>query len=217
MFINLTLSALIARIFVLVSALTVHEFAHAWTADKFGDMTPRLTKRLTLNPLAHLDPLGSLMLLVAGFGWAKPVQVNPYTLARHSAAALALVSLAGPLANFLMAVLAAIPFRLGFLSTYEVATSRSMLLPSLATLLYEVIFINLILMLFNLIPLAPLDGDKIAEYFFPSSWKPVLERIRPYGPAILLLLVFGGRVIGLDFLGFILGQPTRALLQLLLG
>src|SRR3990170_5641596 len=111
MFFDLNLPTLIARIFVLVTAFTVHEFAHAWTAVQFGDDTPRANGRLTLNPLSHLDPIGSLMLLVVGFGWAKPVQVNPFALQRRSSAAMMLVSLAGPLSNFLMAVLAAIPFR----------------------------------------------------------------------------------------------------------
>ena len=81
---GLTLPALISRIVVLLTAFSVHEFAHAWTADYFGDDTPRFNGRLTLNPLAHLDPMGSLMLIVAGFGWAKPVPVNPYALRRRS-------------------------------------------------------------------------------------------------------------------------------------
>src|SRR3990170_8923316 len=102
---------LIARAIVLILAFTVHEFAHAFVADYFGDDTPRSMGRLTLNPLVHLDPIGSLLLLVVGFGWAKPVQINPFVLERRSSAAMMLVSLAGPLSNFLMAVLAAIPFR----------------------------------------------------------------------------------------------------------
>src|SRR5512141_2013044 len=101
---------LIARIIVLVVAFTIHEFAHAWTANYFGDDTPRMNGRLTLNPLAHLDPLGSLLMIVAGFGWAKPVPINPYVLQRRSPAATMLVSLAGPMSNFLMALIAAIPF-----------------------------------------------------------------------------------------------------------
>ena len=100
---------------VLITAFSVHEFAHAWTANYFGDDTPRMNGRLTLNPLAHLDPIGSLMLIFAGFGWAKPVPVSLYALERRSPAAPMWVALAGPLSNFLMALLAAIPFRLGLI------------------------------------------------------------------------------------------------------
>jgi len=214
---DLNLPTLISRIIILIIAFSVHEFAHAWTADRFGDPTPRYNGRLTLNPLAHLDPLGSLMLIVAGFGWAKPVQVNPYALQRRSPAAMMWVSLAGPLSNFLMAVLAAIPFRLGLISTFQAFTSTGRILPSLDEFMYEFLFINLILMLFNLIPLAPLDGEKIADYFFPPSWSRFLDRIRPYGPLILLALVFLGPTVGLNILGWILGPPMRALLSLLVG
>ena len=211
------LPTLIARIFVLVTAFSVHEFAHAWIAVSFGDDTPRVNGRLTLNPVSHLDPIGSLMLLVVGFGWAKPVPVNPYTLQRRSSAALMLVSLAGPLSNFLMALVAAIPFRLGLVSVVAAITSPGKIFPSLDKFLYEFIFINLILMLFNLIPLAPLDGEKVFEYFLPPSWSNIFNQIRPYGPLILLALVFLGPTIGFDLLGWILGPPMRALLQLLVG
>ncbi|MGH2524096.1 MAG: site-2 protease family protein, partial [Anaerolineales bacterium] len=104
---------LIARIFTLIIAFTFHELAHAVTADQLGDDTPRLMGRLTLNPLAHLDPLGSLLLVVAGFGWAKPVPVNPYRLRPGPQMGMAIVAAAGPFANLLMAILAAIPFRFG--------------------------------------------------------------------------------------------------------
>lgn len=114
-------SSLFARLIILFIVFPVHELAHALTADYFGDDTPRVNGRLTLNPLAHLDPIGSLLLLVAWFGWAKPVPVNPYTLQRKSPAALMWVSLAGPASNLLMAILAAIPFRLGLVSKYDAA------------------------------------------------------------------------------------------------
>ena len=92
---------------ILLIALPIHEFAHAWTADRFGDDTPRMNGRLTLNPLAHLDVIGSLMMIVVGFGWAKPVPVNPYVLSRRSPSALMWVALAGPISNFLQAVIGA--------------------------------------------------------------------------------------------------------------
>jgi Zn-dependent protease len=214
---GLDLPTLISRIIVLLTAFAVHEFAHAWTADYFGDDTPRLNGRLTLNPMAHLDPMGSLMLIIAGFGWAKPVPVNPYLLRRQSESALMWVSLAGPLSNLLLAVLAAIPFRVGLISPIDAFLSTNNVLPSLPQFLYHFITINLILMLFNLIPLAPLDGEKIADYFLPPSWSDFLARIRPYGPMILLLLFIVGPYLGLDIFGFILGPPLRYLFGLLVG
>jgi Zn-dependent protease len=199
---------LIARLIVLATAFTVHEFAHAWTATQFGDNTPRQYGRLTLNPLAHLDPLGSLMLIFAGFGWAKPVPVNAYALQRNSSAALMWVSLAGPLSNLLMALIAAIPLRLGLVS----ASGGGFV----SQLLLEFVWINLLLMLFNLIPLAPLDGDKIVDYFFPPQLQRVWDSIRPYGPMILMLL-FLSPMLGVNILGSILGPPMQLMFRLLVG
>jgi len=214
-------ATLISRIIVLLTAFSVHEFAHAWTADRYGDNTPRMNGRLTLNPLAHLDIMGSLMLIVAGFGWAKPVPVNPYALGRRSPAALMWVSLAGPLSNFLMAVLAAVPFKAGFVSLEAAINdtyySGAHLLPSVPQLLFEFISVNLLLMLFNLIPLAPLDGDKIADYFFPPAWSRALQNIRPYGPLILMALLFVLPMVGVDIIGMVITPPLLLLMRLLLG
>jgi len=214
---NLDPATLISRLIVLVTAFSVHEFAHAWTATYFGDLTAKRNGRLTLNPLAHLDPMGSLMLIVAGFGWAKPVPINPYALRKASPAATMWVSLAGPLSNFLMAALGAVPFRLGMVTIQNVYFSQQRLFPSAAGFLWDFISINLVLMLFNLIPLAPLDGEKIAAYFFPPAFQDILEQIRPYGPMILLFLFLAGPYVGLDVLGFILGPPLRFLVRLLIG
>ena len=208
---NLSPATLIARLIVLVVAFTIHEFSHAWTATQFGDDTPRLYGRLTLNPLAHLDPIGSLLLLIAGFGWAKPVPINGYALQRRSPAAVMWVSLAGPGSNLAMAILAAIPFRLGLVSLDKGFAASNSILPNVSQIFAEFLMINLVLMIFNLIPLAPLDGEKVLEYFLPPSWLRVLDRIRPFGPVILLVLVFFGLV------GFIIGPPLRLLMTLLVG
>ena len=214
-------SSLIARVVVLLVAFTIHEFAHAWTADRFGDTTPRLFGRLTLNPLAHLDPLGTILLLVARFGWAKPVPINPYALRKSAPSAVMWVSLAGPLSNLLMAILASIPFRAGLLSVntaiYDAYQRGSHLLPSLPQLFFEFIIINLSLLLFNLIPLAPLDGEKVAEYLFPPAWARVLDSIRPYGPLILMGIFILGPLFNLNIVGYIIGKPLLFLLQLLTG
>ncbi|HEY42950.1 MAG TPA: site-2 protease family protein [Anaerolineae bacterium] len=211
---DLSLPTIITALITLLIAFTVHEFAHAWTADQLGDDTPRLNGRLTLNPLAHLDPLGSLMLLFAGIGWAKPVPVNPYNFQRNSRAGMMLVSAAGPFSNLLMAIVAAIPFKMGLLSVYD---PSGRFLPSISSFLIGFIYFNLILLLFNLIPVFPLDGEKVLEYFLPPSGKDTLYRLRPYGPMILIGLIFMGQFVGIDFIGTLIGRPVQIILSLLLS
>lgn len=118
-----------------------------------------------------------------------------------------------------MAVFAAIPFRLGLVSINSafIASNTSHLLPTIPQLLLAFIEINLILLLFNLIPLAPLDGEKIADYFFPPSWSRVMDQIRPYGPMILLAVIFVGPLVHLDIIGWVIGVPMSYLLRLLVG
>src|SRR3990172_12571109 len=111
-----SISQILFMLPILLVALPVHEFAHAWTADQLGDDTPRLAGRLTINPLAHLDVIGSLLLLFGGFGWAKPVPINPYALQRRTPAGVMIVAAAGPLSNLALALLFAIPFPLGLVS-----------------------------------------------------------------------------------------------------
>jgi Zn-dependent protease len=195
----------------LVIAFTVHEFAHAWTADRLGDNTPRQNGRLTLNPLVHLDLLGTLMLLFAGFGWAKPVPINPMALRRRG---VMLVAAAGPLSNLLLAVLAAIPFQTGLLGLVGPATR---LLPSLSSFLQLFIFVNLILLLFNLIPISPLDGEKVLSYFLPSSGQETMYRLRPYGPMILMGLILLARFGQFDLLGLLIRTPANRLFSLLVA
>jgi len=217
MFFDLDPATLIARIIVLVFAFTIHEFAHAWTATQFGDDTPRLYGRLTLNPLVHLDIMGSLLLILAGFGWAKPVPINPVLLRRRSPAALMWVSLAGPFSNLVLAILAAIPFRLGLVSLYDAFGASNSFFPSISQILMEFVWINLILMIFNLLPIAPLDGEKILEYFAPPNWSGFLDVIRPYGPLILVAVIFIGPMMGFDLIGMIIMPPIRALFGILVG
>jgi Zn-dependent protease len=211
---NLTPAELISRFLVLVIAFTVHEFAHAFVADRFGDTTPRSQGRLTLNPLAHLDPLGSLLLLLTGFGWAKPVMINPYALERRNPAAPMLVALAGPASNFLLAVIGALPVRLGLVSAGFASTG---LFPTLPQFIDDFIVINLLLMLFNLIPLAPLDGEKVLTYFLPRSGQQFMDQIRPYGPLLLMATIFLLPRMGINLLGILIGRPMQFLYQFLLG
>lgn len=214
---DLPISTLISRALTLIIAFTIHEFAHAWTATMYGDETPRLYGRLTLNPISHLDPIGSIMLLIAGFGWAKPVPVDPYVLERKSRSAYMWVSFAGPLSNLFLAILAAIPFRLGLLSIGYAFIPNENILPTQEQFLFEFISINVLLLLFNLIPIAPLDGEKILAYLLPPSMARSYETLRPYGPLLLMVIIFVLPFIGIDILGLILYPAMQAILTFLVG
>lgn len=214
MLFNLTLPTVITRIITLLIAFTFHEFAHAATATALGDSTPKMNGRLTLNPFAHLDIMGTIMLLVAGFGWAKPVPVNPYAVRRKSKAGMMLVSLAGPATNLLLGLLAAIPLRFGWVSFQP---TTSLFLPSISDFLLNFLMINLVLFLFNLIPLAPLDGEKVITYFLPPRWADAFDRIRPYSAFILLAIVFILPLVGFDLLNIIIWRPMNSFARFLIG
>lgn len=214
MLFDLTPAELIARLIVLLVAFTVHEFAHAFVADRFGDTTPRSQGRLTLNPFAHLDPLGSLLLLVAGFGWAKPVMVNPYALERRNRYAPLYVALAGPVSNFLLATLASLPVRFGLVN---LSAGVGGLFPTAIQLIDEFVYINLLLMLFNLIPLAPLDGEKVLTYLLPPQGRDFMDRIRPYGPILLMVVIFLLPNMGINVLNILISGPMLKLYYLLMG
>ena len=167
--VNNLLSLLLSIPGILI-AITFHEFAHAYAADKLGDDTPRNQGRLTLNPLGHLDPIGSIMLLFAGFGWGKPVEVNPRNYDRRFSMdkADAIVSIAGPLMNFLLAVVLTIIYCViykfaGISFIYSQTGTIIMLMINIA------ISINVGLGIFNLIPLPPLDGAKVIKPFLPVN------------------------------------------------
>ncbi len=211
---NLSPATIISRIITLLIAFTIHEFSHAWVADRFGDDTPRAHGRLTLNPAAHLDLMGTLMLLFAGFGWAKPVPVNPYALRRRSSSAMMLVSIAGPLSNLLLAILAAIPMRFGLVPS---VSNWPGFLPTPFMFLWDFMGINILLMLFNLLPLAPLDGEKVLEFFLPPAGVRFLDQIRPYGPMILLAIVLVLPYFGIDIFGIILRPLLRTISSILIG
>jgi Zn-dependent proteases len=211
---NLAPDELICRVITLVIALTVHEFAHALTADRLGDMTPRQAGQLTLNPLVHLDFFGSLLVLVTGFGWAKPTPINPYVLRQRSRYAVLWVSLAGPFSNLLLAALAALPLRIGWVQI----TAPVHYLPSLGEFVYIFFYINLILAIFNLIPFPPLDGEKILSTLLPDSWSVVYDKIRPYGPFVLMILIFfGPTLLHFDLIGWIMNPILTFMQKLMLG
>lgn len=210
---NLSPSLLISRIVTLVIALTIHEFSHAFVAYKFGDNTARDAGRLTLNPLKHLDVIGSLMLLVAGFGWAKPVPVNTYALRRRADSALMWVSLAGPASNLILALIAGVILRLKIFPW----TASTGFLPSPAHFLFTFMTINLVLMLFNLIPLAPLDGEKVLGNLLPARWMNGFATVQRYGPILLLVLLFVLPMVGIDIISWIMTPALTQLQKVILG
>jgi Zn-dependent protease len=206
---NLGLPAILALAVILLVAFPIHEAAHAWMAYRLGDDTARRMGRLSLNPLAHLDPLGSIMLLVAGIGWAKPVPVNPYNLRYGPRVGNALVAGAGPLSNLLMAALVAIPWRFG------VFEGGPLWVRTAATMF---VALNVLLCVFNLIPLAPLDGNSVLYGIVGQTGAAILAPLRTFGPMILMgLLAIGLIVPGANILGRILYPAMNAILRLLLG
>jgi len=213
MLFGLTPAVLLARLIVLVVGFPIHEWAHAWSADQLGDNTPRWEGRLSLNPMAHLDVLGSILLLLTGFGWAKPVPVNPYRMRVAPRTGMALSAFAGPASNLLVAAVCAIPFRLGWVSLGDLYTATSPLTPAL--LLWNIAQVSIGLALFNMLPFFPLDGEKVLAGVLPPHWGDRLLTLRPYSPYILMGLLFVLPYLGLDVIGFLIGLVWRPL-QLLL-
>lgn len=178
---------------LLLYSVIFHELAHGWVANKMGDPTAKWLGRLTLNPLKHLDPIGTLMLLIIGFGWAKPVPVNLENIpAEKRRKGILLVSAAGITANIILAFIALLLLRL-------VSPESS---GRVEQILYLLAHINIILAAFNLIPIPPLDGSRILTSFAPQSFARVLDQLEPFGFFI---------VIGLLYLGFL--DPVINLFQ----
>ncbi|ABC81459.1 peptidase M50 [Anaeromyxobacter dehalogenans 2CP-C] len=196
----------VAALIPLILSLSVHEYAHAWSAQKLGDDTASRAGRLTLNPLSHIDPFGTLVLplilLISGtgfmFGWAKPVPVNPARFRRgvHMGRGMAWTAGAGPLSNLLLSLLAAVTF--GLLGRYAPATLASG--GGVRELLENVLVVNLALALFNLIPVPPLDGSRIVDGYMPLRFRAGWERVTALAPFLLLaVFIFGGRLIAGPF------------------
>jgi Zn-dependent protease len=182
------------RLPAILAALTFHEYAHGWVADKRGDPTARLSGRLTWNPLAHLDPIGTLALIFTPIGWAKPVPVNFDNL-RHPRRDMVLVAAAGPGANLILASVCAWSLRL-FDGTEGVSESTWWLpvLTPVYLMLYKSVLINVALAIFNLIPLLPLDGGRVMAGLLPPRQAASYGRLERYGFVILLVLIFSGAV-----------------------
>ena len=166
----------------LLVAVTVHEFAHAWTADHLGDPTARLAGRVTLNPLAHLDPIGTLMLLIFRFGWGKPVPIDPFNL-RNPRRDTAVISFAGPAADLVLALILSLIIRLSHLFLSSAIIIQTILLPFIT--------LSVILAIFNLIPIHPLDGGKVLIGLLPRENAYKIDIfLNRYGFFILIFLIF---------------------------
>ena len=173
-------------------AVTLHEVSHGYIAERFGDPTARLLGRLTLNPLKHLDPIGTLALLFFGFGWARPVPVNHQNL-RNPRQDMIWVSLAGPLTNFSLAIASALFLRtlaLVFSGMSLEGTSTALFLEPLALMAGFSLYVNIILAVFNLVPIPPLDGGRVMMGLLPQRQADVLARIEPFGFVLVIFLVF---------------------------
>ncbi|HEX9927108.1 MAG TPA: site-2 protease family protein [Pyrinomonadaceae bacterium] len=214
----------------LLLAISAHEAAHAWMSSKYGDDTARMLGRVTLNPISHTDPIGTLLIPIVGFifgamggalasipliGWGKPTPVNPRNWTNYKQANV-MVSIAGMLANLLIALIAftiaKILMATGTLTIYDVLAINNELgaTPSpIGILLNMMLFLNVSLAIFNLLPFPPLDGSKVLSTFLPASWQPVMDMLEQYGFMILLLLMYMG------FIGAIM-YPVRVIVRNLL-
>ena len=191
----------------LLLALTAHEYAHAWTANKLGDPTARAQGRLTLNPLAHLDPVGTLALLFFRLGWAKPVPVN-HLYFNHPRRDLMWVALAGPLTNLGLAAVSALI--LGMFRGLHVGPGLFWIVSPLVLMLRWSVIYNVVLAIFNIIPIPPLDGGRVLSGLLPPRQAATYSRIEPYGMVLLMLLILSGAV------DLVMAPPINLLITLLL-
>ena len=205
-------------LFALVIGITIHEFSHAWAADALGDPTARHLGRLTLNPVAHFDLMGAMMILYSvvsgwGFGWGKPVPVDPRRLRYGPRVGMALTAVAGPLSNLLIAVVAAMPFRLG------------LQLPGLlGSLMQMIVYVNVVLALFNMLPIPPLDGFSVlsgvlstmrAKWAYDAVTQ--LDRLRAFGPMLFLIVILADQFLPFSILDTLLVKPAQWISRVLIG
>lgn len=207
-------TTILLELAIVLGSLTVHEAAHAWTADRLGDPTARMLGRLSLNPVVHIDPIGTILLpLVAAFsglpilGWAKPVPVNISRL-REPRRDFMLVSAAGPASNILLAVVAALAIRLMVSGKAPLMVSGEAL--EAPVVLLQIVFINVLLAVFNLVPVPPLDGGNVLAGLLPRGAAGIFAAMRPYGFLLLYALMFTGALTA------IVMPPSYFLIRLLL-
>jgi len=215
-----------ATLFALLIGIAFHEAMHAYAATALGDTLPARQGRTTLNPLAHLDPLGTVLMLFIGFGWGKPVQFNPRGLKVRERTAMLLVAGAGPVTNFVAAGLLALPIKLGwvpYFNPFDVATEsffRSLITERedyIGLFLTGAVYLNCILGVFNLLPIHPLDGFKVAYGLLPEPLANEFVKLGQYGPAILMTLLFLPLLIGYSPISEIMVPTVQWLVHLFTG
>lgn len=197
---NLIQNPLLLIVFIvsILLAITVYEFAHAYTALRAGDPTAKVMGRVTLNPIAHLDPMGTIFLFLVGFGWGKPVPTNPNNFRRKSDEIF--IALSGIIANLVFAAILAIPLRIASIQGIAIDSSLWLNMLSIA------VDINIVLAAFNILPIAPLDGSHVVEYFMNEESK---INYRTYGPFILLAILVLDRTSNLSILSNIMEPIIR--------
>lgn len=210
---------LMATVFVaLLVVLTFHEFSHGWVANHLGDDTAQRQGRLSLNPLAHLDPMGTIMIVLVGIGWGKPVPIDPSRLRTDPRTGMAMVAAAGPLSNLVLAGLFSLPFRFGLLDFCALSAFpvSDISLPGVFNLfILYVVLLDIILAIFNLIPIAPLDGFRVLVGILPRNWGVSLSNMERYGPIILLMVIGIGLFTG--FLGNALSAAVNLFFNVFIG
>ena len=199
-------------IIAIVVAVTIHEFSHAIVADQLGDFTARKLGRLTLKPSAHLDPMGSIIFLVAGFGWGKPVPVVQNNIKKlNPQIGLALISLVGPGSNFIFSLLLAILIR------FELIPNSVLNIDLVASFIFILINVNILLCVFNLLPLPPLDGFKVLLGILPSRFSNSLSQMERYGAIPLFgILILDMTFSSINIFGTLIGTPVGFTLELML-
>jgi Zn-dependent protease len=209
----------------LLVALTVHEASHALVAYWLGDPTPKNMGRLSLNPFAHLDPFGTLMILVIGLGWGKPVQINAEKLKPGPKVGMALVAIAGPLSNILLAAILGLPLRFHWISLLPQKILQLDFLPagyqglyfSFGNVILFTVWLSLALAMFNLIPLNPLDGSRLWEIVLPTRWYYLVARFELIGLGVVIALVMSDRFLNTNILARVLIPPISFLWRFLIG
>lgn len=209
---NITPDMFLARLIVVLMGIPIHEWAHGFAAHLMGDTTPERDGRLTLNPLAHLDPMGTILILLTGFGWGRAARVNPYQMRKvpNPRTAMALSALAGPFSNFIQAIFFVIILRSNVLSLLPNQSAEW-----LGRVVIFAILVNVGLIAFNMLPIPPLDGSRVLAGVAPRRLADFIERLEPIAPFILLGVLFVLPTLGIDLIGMMMRPIFMALLWLL--